>query len=152
MKLDLFPSTGGSYILVLRLTNGVEISVGKSGRFPFPAGVYFYCGSALGSGGLRGRLKHHFNPRTSPHWHIDYLRPHGEIVEVVFSQGDERWECWWTQFLLRQPSAFIPAGGFGATDCRNGCPAHLIGFSETQTPKILRNFTLAWNCQRLPME
>ncbi|GIV66005.1 MAG: GIY-YIG nuclease family protein [Chloroflexota bacterium] len=152
MMIERFPESSGSYVLVFRMNNAVDLSVGRSGKFHFPTGVYFYCGSALGRGGVRGRLRHHLNPISFPHWHIDYLHLHREILEVIYSIGDEQMECRWTQFLLTQPSAFIPAAGFGASDCRKGCPAHLIGFSVSQISKILRNFTLAWNCQRLPME
>lgn len=146
------PSAHGSYLLVLRINRWIELSVGRLGLFSFPAGMYVYCGSALGSGGIRGRLKHHLNLHTSPRWHLDYLRPHGEIVEIFYLPAEERLECRWSQVFLNQPSAFIPAAGFGAGDCLNGCAAHLIGFPENQISQILRNFTLAWNCQRLPMQ
>ncbi len=149
---ERFPLAGGSYVLILRLENPLEISIGRLGQFGFLAALYVYCGSGLGSGGLRGRLRHHLNSRSSPHWHVDYLRPHCDILEVIFLEGEKRLECSWAQYFLTQPSAFVPAPGFGASDCRNSCPAHLIGFSETQISQILRNFTLAWNCQRLPME
>jgi len=146
------PSAHGTYLLVLRTGQGIELSVGRLGFFSLPAGIYVYCGSALGSGGIRGRLKHHLKIHTSPRWHLDYLRLHSEVVEVIYRLAEERLECRWRQFLLNQPSAFIPAAGFGASDCLNGCAAHLIGFPENQIPQILRNFTLAWNCQRLPIQ
>ena len=149
---ESFPSARGSYILVMRIYQTIELSVGRLGLLSFPVGMYVYCGSALGSGGIRGRLKHHLKIHISPRWHLDYLRPQSEVVEVIYQPAEERLECRWSQFLLNQPSAFIPAAGFGASDCLNGCAAHLIGFPENQIPQILRNFTLAWNCQRLPIQ
>lgn len=146
------PSDRGSYLLVLQIDQWLELSVGRLGLFSFPAGSYVYCGSAMGSGGIRGRLKHHLKIHTSPRWHLDYLRAHSEVVEVICWPAQERLECRWSQFFLDQSSAFIPAAGFGASDCRNGCAAHLIGFPENQISQILRNFTLAWNCQRLPIQ
>jgi hypothetical protein len=39
-----------------------------------------------------------------------------------------RLECLWSQALATQSGAFLPASGFGASDCRAGCAAHLVGF------------------------
>ncbi|MCX7975486.1 MAG: DUF123 domain-containing protein [Bellilinea sp.] len=122
------------------------------GVFGFPAGMYVYCGSAFGSGGLRGRLGHHLNDQSPCHWHVDYLRPYSKLFEVIYSPTDERLECRWSQFFLMQTAAFLAAPHFGASDCKSGCSAHLIGFPENKFSEILRKFTLAWNCQRLPMQ
>ncbi len=151
MSGEGFPSAAGSYVLVLRLTRPISLQVGRLGVFTFPPAFYTYCGSALGSGGLRGRLKHHLANSVSVHWHVDYLRRHCKVWEVDYLLTDERMECLWSRFFLSQEPSFVPVPDFGAGDCQNGCLAHLIGFPEDQISQILRNFALAWNCQRLPM-
>lgn len=152
MRNVLFPSTPGSYVLMLRLVQEKKLQIGKLGLFDFPAGIYVYCGSALGSGGLRGRLGHHLKAQSPVKWHVDNLRPYSELFEVIYLPTDERLECRWSQFFLIQPAAFVAAQRFGASDCKNGCLAHLIGFPGDKISDILRKFTLAWNCQRLPMQ
>ena len=64
----------GTYILVLCLPQDSALAIGKFGLFPLPAGCYAYAGSALGTGGLSSRLRHHLKPVRCPHWHVDYLR------------------------------------------------------------------------------
>ncbi len=38
-------------------------------------------------------------------------------------------ECRWSQALAELPGACVPLPGFGASDCRLGCPAHLVVFA-----------------------
>ncbi len=143
------PALGGSYILIFRLTDKVEAVVGRLGSVTFNPAVYYYCGSALGRGGLRGRLSHHLKYPQKPHWHVDYLQPYRDLLEVLYLSNGEKLECEFSQYLARQPSAFIPVKGFGASDCVKGCGSHLIGFDEKQHMEILRKFTLAWDLKRL---
>ncbi len=118
----------GTYILILHLSKPAKLTIGKFGVFDFPAGFYAYVGSAFGSGGLRGRLKHHLSPVTKPHWHIDYLRQAGTICEVWYIISETRHEHQWADALRSMPGASIPAPRFGASDCK--CAAHLIRFPE----------------------
>jgi hypothetical protein len=39
-------------------------------------------------------------------------------------------ECAWSQALARLPGTRIPAPGFGSSDCRCACPAHLVAFPD----------------------
>jgi hypothetical protein len=55
----------GTYILVLCLPNLACVQVGKLDDLKFPAGFYLYIGSALGRGGVSGRLKHHWQGPSS---------------------------------------------------------------------------------------
>ncbi|HEX9029228.1 MAG TPA: DUF123 domain-containing protein, partial [Anaerolineales bacterium] len=60
MKLEYdLPAAPGSYVLYLRLSQRLELGVGRLGRLSFPAGEYLYLGSAGGPGGLRARLGRH---------------------------------------------------------------------------------------------
>lgn len=128
MSIDAtpFPSEKGTYILILHLDTDTRLTIGKRGTFDFPAGFYAYVGSAFGSGGLRGRLKHHLNSVTKPHWHIDYLRACATVQAVWYLADDTRYEHQWAQLLITSPDAVIPVSRFGSSDCH--CESHLIYF------------------------
>lgn len=129
----LIPPLPGSYILHLRLEESARFTAGKLGAVRLPAGDYFYCGSAQGPGGLRARLERHLCGSTRsgtparPHWHIDALRALAQPVGFCYQTGQPRLECEWSQALARLPGAFLPAPGFGSSDCRRGCRSHLVG-------------------------
>ena len=116
----------GSYALRLRLTAAIHLQVGRLGEFDFPAGDYVYLGSANGPGGIRARLLHHLRPVTRPHWHLDWLRMYTFLAAGWYSTMPGRLECVWSQAIHALPGVRVPVPGFGASDCRSGCPAHLM--------------------------
>ena len=130
MKQTCLPTPQkGSYALLLSLEHPARIQVGRLGFLIFNPGFYVYTGSALGSGGLNARLKHHQTPSSKPHWHIDYLKPDMRLLGACLAGREQRLECVWSKRLASLEGSFIPAAGFGASDCREGCAAHLVGFS-----------------------
>jgi Uri superfamily endonuclease len=129
------PVRSGTYALLLRLERDCALTVGRLGRFRFPAGMYVYVGSARGPGGLSARVARHLRSPKPLRWHIDYLRPYARPVSAWFAEGDRRQECAWATVLTRLPGAVVPAPGFGASDCR--CPAHLIALPVLPDPGIL---------------
>jgi Uri superfamily endonuclease len=128
---DPIPSLPGTYALVLHLASTSEIEVGKLGRSAYPAGFYIYVGSALGSGGLAGRLKHHRKSTTSPgwraRWHIDYFRHYAKLVGIWYVQQAIRREHDWAITARQLSGASISIPRFGSSDC--SCPSHLFHFS-----------------------
>jgi Uri superfamily endonuclease len=144
----VLPNLPGVYALQLHLAQPARLVVGKLGVFHLRPGEYVYVGSAQGPGGLRARLGRHLHGGGSPHWHIDALR---QVCQVRYflcrmnSTGAEPavgtpLECRWSQGLAAYPGATIPIPGFGASDCRQGCAAHLIGYgvSEVKWRDILQ--------------
>jgi len=125
-------------VLILHLPRSTTITVGRLGRFKFPAGWYAYAGSAHGAGGLVARVARHLREPKSLRWHVDYLRAHAQPVKVWYTENRQRRECAWAAALSTLPAAFIPAPRCGASDCR--CPAHLIHFAA---PPDLAAFTRA---------
>ncbi len=128
---DALPTLPGAYWLVLTLPHPARLRVGRLGEALFPRGFYLYTGSAHGPGGVRARLGRHL--RGSPHrrWHIDFLRAVAAPLAWGWTTAPDPalpWECRWAQALAASPGAFIPLAGFGASDCRAHCPAHLVGF------------------------
>ncbi|MBI1879745.1 MAG: GIY-YIG nuclease family protein [Chloroflexi bacterium] len=109
-------SDTGNYVLLLHLPTDETLTVGKLGTFDFPAGWYTYVGSAFGSGGLVGRLKHHLKLVEHPHWHIDYLRQVAQLQEIWLSPDTEPHERDWADLMLAIPGATAIVEGFGASD------------------------------------
>jgi Uri superfamily endonuclease len=133
------PAHPGSYALLLVLAGEACIAVGHLGEFVFQPGQYLYLGSAWGSGGLRARLGHHLRSISTPHWHIDWLRRSVALSEIWYSTHLVRLECAWSQRLLCLPGAFTPAPSFGASDCRSGCAAHLVGLPSGTPSGIIED-------------
>lgn len=115
-------------MLILRLQRPATATVGRLGRFRFPAGWYAYVGSARGPGGLAARITRHLREPKPRRWHVDYLRAYARPVEIWYAVGTRKRECAWTKALSGLPGASIPVPRFGASDCR--CPAHLIHFAS----------------------
>lgn len=147
MSLAAAPAAPGSYALHLRLAQPLTgLAVGRLGIFDFLPGDYIYLGSARGPGGLRARLAHHARSANRPHWHVDTLRRHAQLVGAWTAQGEQPLECAWSQALSSLPGATLPAPGFGAADCRRGCLAHLVCCSPDMAVPVLELTTssLRW--------
>lgn len=114
----------GVYQLRLRVSVAVRVRVGRLGTFRFPAGRYVYTGRA--ARGLRARVLRHLRRggrQQVRFWHIDYLlaRPEVHVERVVLASPRPADECAETQAL----GGRVVAAGFGASDCRRRCGAHL---------------------------
>jgi Uri superfamily endonuclease len=107
-----------SYQLVMDVPSTVRVRVGRLGEFEFPAGTYVYTGSARR--GIEARLARHVRAEKALRWHIDYLlaAPGVRITRIVRSRREE---C----RLNRVSAGQVRVPGFGASDCRAGCGAHL---------------------------
>ena len=143
MNHAVWPAEPGTYVLLIDVTDPLELTVGKLGRVGLPPGRYAYVGSAHGPGGLRGRLARHVRRDRHRYWHIDYLTDIAFISYVYYQARVERLECLWSQRLLGLSGATAPALGFGSGDCRQRCLAHLIrlpdGCRVVQLEEILRD-------------
>ncbi len=115
----------GLYLLHLRLVRPLVCIVGRLGRFEFPSGAYVYVGSAQRA--LTARVLRHLRPAKAVRWHVDRL------TTAEACQGRGAWllpgatvgECALNRWVGALPGAATPVRGFGASDCRSGCPAHL---------------------------
>lgn len=143
-NLPDIPVSPGSYALLLNLDQPGRLQVGRLGMAHLQPGLYIYLGSAWGPGGLRARVFRHLRGQGALRWQIDSLRRVARMLGVYTCSGHARaatmrLECLWSQALAAQPGAFLPVAGFGAGDCRAGCPAHLVGFKATPAflPEVL---------------
>ncbi len=132
------PADPGSYALILRLTVSQRLTVGRLGRGYFIPGIYVYFGSARGPGGLRARLGRHIRGGGKSHWHIDALRSVADVCGYCYISSQDTHastlpiECLWSQAMAALPDSTVPMIKFGASDCRSGCPAHLISLPQGQ--------------------
>jgi len=119
----------GTYALVLACQKTGRVRIGRLGVLALPPGFYVYVGSAFGPGGLRARLGRHLNHAGAPRWHIDTLLPAAQLIGFWATTFPSRLECGWVATLAALPGASYPASGLGSSDCRHGCPAHLLAFT-----------------------
>lgn len=117
------PSISGTYALVFRADEKHEVKIGRLGALITRPGYYLYVGSAFGPGGLAARITRHLRPTTQRHWHIDYLKPFVQAVEVAYTGDPVRREHAWARALDRAPELVVVLPRFGASDCR--CATHL---------------------------
>lgn len=117
-------ATGGTYTLLVWLTEPAVVEVGAVGAVDLREGWYAYTGSALGPGGF-ARIDRHrqvdSGDRDVRHWHVDSLLGHPDtgLASAVRSDGVDA-EC---AVARRIGITADPVPGFGATDC--ACNSHL---------------------------
>ncbi len=112
------PSASGAYALLIALDKPLRVRAGARSAALAP-GLYVYCGSARGPGGLAARLARHMRRDKRAHWHVDQLTEAGKVVGAWVFPG--RGECEVNDELADWPT---PIEGFGSSDCRR-CRAHL---------------------------
>lgn len=146
--METIPALPGAYALQFSLLHSVELEIGRFGELCLPAGEYIYLGSARGPGGLRARLGRHLGPPPATRrWHIDDLHAVAQASAYCYlfdrsasaSSGKSAplraIECLWSQALAALPGATTPVRGFGASDCRQGCRAHLVAFPPSRASR-----------------
>ena len=126
----------GAYLLLIRLSRPARVRFGARGMQRLDAGCYAYAGRA--SRALPGRLRrysviagggaHGYRLR----WHVDYLLAHrfASIAAILLADHDPDGECAAARRAAALPGAFPLPGRIGASDCREGCPGHLIRLGE----------------------
>lgn len=124
----------GSYTLLIKLSESLDVEVGSLGSTQFSRGFYAYNGSAFGPGGLK-RVDRHREKSTNgddPHWHIDYLliQESSEVIDVFKAESDH--ECSLSQKMMKQ---FDKVDNFGCSDC--DCKSHVF-YSKSEDD--LRDF------------
>lgn len=107
-----------SYQLHIRVARPLQLRVGALGELHFPPGRYLYTGSARRN--LQARVARHLRRDKTLRWHIDYLLAHPAVTVERVETGSIG-ECAWN----RGSAGEVLQHGFGASDCRAGCGAHL---------------------------
>ena len=120
----------GTYLIVLHLVKNRKCVIGKMGERSLEKGYYLYIGSALGSGGMAARVKHHLRKTNNPHWHIDYIREIMQVNQLWLDEGKKRMEHRWAGKVRKLAEFRETLRGFGSSDCN--CYSHL--FYSSQRP------------------
>ncbi len=123
----------GVYTLIISISKETEIEVGKLGKKRFLKGYYTYTGSALGKGSnLRKRVLRHLGKKKRKFWHIDFLLSSKEssINAVIAAPTNIKKECQINLLIRKKLKPNILVKGFGSSDCKSGCRAHLLYFGE----------------------
>tara|TARA_R110001583_G_scaffold177021_4_gene331993 strand:+ start:5654 stop:6109 length:456 start_codon:yes stop_codon:yes gene_type:complete len=123
--LRLLPKAAGAYVLVIDLPGDIALQNKRFAGTVLHKGIYLYCGSAKGPGGIAARVKRHCRADKKPHWHVDELTSNGvgQVVSVLVVPGGN--ECDLRTALSTVPGVEAPVHGFGSSDCKC-CPAHLL--------------------------
>jgi Uri superfamily endonuclease len=99
---------------------------------------------------VHARLKHHCGISASPHWHLDYLRPHAEVISAWYV-ADQRHEHHWAQLLESVSALEIAVSAFGSSDC--ACESHLFvsntAVSTERMQKYLGENLISLSCNEL---
>ena len=130
----------GIYTLVIFVAQPVRTVVGKLGYQDFHPGFYTYTGSAIGrSTRLRVRVGRHLAFRKKLHWHIDYLLTSKVVTvkAVVYAETTSKMECQVVKEIKQQIGVKALVRGFGASDCRYRCVAHLHYYPGLDFDKLL---------------
>ncbi len=109
----------GVYVLVIEVSESVDLVIGSLGRIWFLRGLYVYVGSA--QNGLEKRIERHLSDDKKIFWHVDYLLDCAKVVKVFYREGPKSFECDIARKLCETASE---VAGFGCSDCR--CGAHLF--------------------------
>lgn len=121
-----FNYDSGVYVLKIFLSEKQKIKIGAKGVFDFPAGYYYYCGTAQRN--LQARLKRHGRQEKKFHWHIDYLLAEAKLQEFYTWPVSREGECRLARYFIDELEGEVIVPGFGASDC--DCKSHLIYFSN----------------------
>jgi Uri superfamily endonuclease len=129
-------SSGGTYVVVLRVERGCVVRFARLGTFWFPEGYLLYVGSAFGGGGVAGRAARHLGGTGPRLWGVDHLRGVARPAALWWTHHAERAECTWARAPAGMACCRCTAPLAGASDCnrRSGgaaspeqrCPAHLF--------------------------
>jgi Uri superfamily endonuclease len=149
VSMKAIKALAGTYTLVLQAVDNRSLEIGKLGRLAVRPGWYLYVGSALGQGGVKGRVERHHKNNKRLHWHIDYLRKAAQVVEVWICYCPERLEHQWAGIFRQLKGAEVPLKGFGASDCN--CQAHLFFFeSPPSINELQKTPNFQWQVERIP--
>lgn len=122
----------GAYVLHLDVKIPLTLTVGSLGTVFVPAGQYAYVGSARR--GVAARIARHRclaeRKAGRVHWHIDYLLTSPNTRWAGETLLEDGIECEISKQFASRKGVTAPVRGFGSSDCRSGCEAHLYLLPE----------------------
>lgn len=127
-QLNPMPSSG-SYALFINVSRKINLRPEK--QWTLDPGNYVYAGRA--SRGLPARVARHKKRNKLIRWHIDWLTTQRSVTckNIIILPEHPEQECAIVRALMNLPTPSAPIARFGSSDCREGCPAHLIMIPNT---------------------
>jgi hypothetical protein len=130
------PRTSGNYVLLARLNQEVELDLKTLDGLICQRGFIATAEVPMDRG-----IVCSYQPSSAERYSsilaFDYLKDYLEILEVWWREDSENLECDIMQALLKIPGVQVPVKGFGSSDCRKGCPAHLVQFPLSADPAFI---------------
>lgn len=126
----------GVYVLIIKVKEPTEVQVKSLGVVDFTPGTWVYVGSAMGDGStsLENRLARHFRKEKTIYWHIDYLLDEAtEIMKAIWARSKDHLECNVARSLALNTAFTAGPKGFGASDCRSRCIAHIFMHNDRKS-------------------
>jgi len=124
--------TKGIYVLVVSVSEDINVNVGALGGVNFEKGLYAYVGSAQNN--LEKRIERHLRKTKRKFWHIDYLLDDAnvEVLKMFYENSRKSEEC---KVANKIGERGVPTKGFGSSDCK--CQSHLFKVEDSE---FLREF------------
>ena len=140
----------GAYTLIIHVEQPVKVEIKSLGDVRFEPGLWIYVGSAMGesSTSLEHRIHRHFRIEKTIYWHIDYLLDADtKLLEAIWAESMKPVECDIAQSLENHEKYSPGPRGFGSSDCRMNCVAHIFHYNgDTQIQdsiiQVFRNLGL----------
>jgi Uri superfamily endonuclease len=138
------PREAGAYVLLIHLEGRLSLDMPAFRGKSLSPGLYAYCGSAYGPGGIRARVSRHLRASKPMRWHVDRLTAAGRVERIGIRIGGR--ECDLAgELLARGVLAVLP--GFGSSDCRT-CPAHLLRLpDDNNLPMEIFGLVVSCDCE-----
>ena len=133
--MNIIKKSEATYILLIHVSEDLEIKIGQLGEVFFKEGDYIYIGSA--KAWLEARLQRYLRKEKRIFWHIDYLLRSEKTKILRIWIIDKKVECKNAEVFCQNPATEIIKKGFGSSDCR--CLTHLFFVKDKKkTVKILK--------------
>lgn len=116
------PRAPGAYSLLIRLDRLLVLDMPAFRGKTLAPGLFAYCGSAYGPGGIRARVSRHLRAGKPLRWHVDRLTAAGCVLQAGLSISGR--ECDLVAGI-RSCGGIAALPGFGSSDCA-ACEAHLL--------------------------
>ncbi len=112
----------GCYMVLYRLGEDKEITLGSLGTRLCRKGFYIYVGSAMKN--LTSRISRHLRKRKQPRWHVDFFGAHAKALKALPIRTSRHLERTLAKKVRALASWEIP--DLGASD--SPLPSHMFGF------------------------
>jgi hypothetical protein len=135
----------GTFGLLLQVTSTFIMTTDDSGPHEIAPGFYLFVKTGNSDGGIQRLFAQLFES------HGCGFPATAALLELWYASYDRVLEHLWSQVLANMSGSEIPIPRFGATNCPQPCPAHLIRFPTKPNPTAFRWALLQRNASHPPV-